>query len=323
MTDVHDRLRAADLSEGGVLERIGWTSSLIGIFICAQRLIGVVIGLVVGVGMVARGTTAAEAAEFAKVATPGAVWTVIVAEAALLLVLLFVSLAYGWRRVGLRLEGTARSLLLLAPLGAVLAWSLATTPGFSWSQAVASPMFKLFIVLAVLVGLTEELFFRGLIVGMLGGPNRPALAIIGSAILFGAPHVIAPTGQAQDHPLYVVFTIALLFGVPFAVVYIRTGSILGLALVHAAWDAIVFGGFGFEPVQLESGPGIVDFLVPSLVALAYGSYYVASSGWRPQLPERTQRLRTRREQPLVDWDALGEAHDDPLVAAQIRRALAN
>ena len=79
-----------------------------------------------------------------------------------------------------------------------------------------------------LVGLTEELLFRGLIYRMLEDWRGLRWAIWGSSFGFLLWHIF---GQG---PL--VGFASLLIGLVFALIRWRAGGILGLILLHALWD---------------------------------------------------------------------------------------
>lgn len=74
------------------------------------------------------------------------------------------------------------------------------------------------------VALAEETWFRGLIFKSLQCWRGPAVAVLGSALLFGLMHV--PTNGWQG----LLFSLSI--GLPYAVVRIKTDNILGLILIH-------------------------------------------------------------------------------------------
>lgn len=78
------------------------------------------------------------------------------------------------------------------------------------------------------VGLVEELLFRGLVYQALDSWRGARYAIWGSSIFFGLWHII---GQG---PLIGLATFFI--GVLFALLRWRAGGILGLILIHGLWD---------------------------------------------------------------------------------------
>jgi len=80
------------------------------------------------------------------------------------------------------------------------------------------------ILFYLAVALAEEIWFRGLIFKALYDWRGAILAIFGSAILFGLMHV--PMHGKEG------FLFSLSIGLPYAVVRLKTGNILGLAVIH-------------------------------------------------------------------------------------------
>lgn len=79
------------------------------------------------------------------------------------------------------------------------------------------------LVLAVCSGISEEIFFRGVLLHDLG--------IVGSSLLFGLLH---PLGLA-----YVLWAAAA--GAGFGVLYLTTGSLVAPALAHGTYNLIALG----------------------------------------------------------------------------------
>jgi membrane protease YdiL (CAAX protease family) len=79
------------------------------------------------------------------------------------------------------------------------------------------------LVLAVCSGISEEIFFRGVLLHELG--------IVGSSVLFGLLH---PLGIA-----YVLWATAA--GAGFGVLYLATGSLVAPALAHGTYNLIALG----------------------------------------------------------------------------------
>lgn len=303
------------LEEGGAGRRTWLAVRIVIGFLLLQLAIGIVVGVGMGIVLVVRGATSMErlTAQLGEL-SPIMLSMLALIELGVLAFALLRASGHGLDRVGLTWDGADRSLVQLAPLLVVLGVVFWLDPGVSMQAALESPVLPLVIVFACLVGLTEELVFRGLLVGVLGGSSAPLLAVLGSATLFAVVHFAAPTGDLHANPLLVMFTIFALFGVPFAVVYLRSGSIVVLAIAHAGWDVLVLASQGLE--SPASSGGALEWLVPGAVAAAYGTWFIATSeqGLRmPRLPERSS----------VDWDELAE--DDilnPWVQAQLRRAAA-
>lgn len=136
---------------------------------------------------------------------------------------------------------------------------------------------ELFLVLIpasfLVIGPMEELMFRGVVQGRLRETFTPAPAVAVSALLFAAVHVMALTGSltARINTIIILFFPSLVFGA----LYEYTDNLTVPALVHALYDATLFGilyvVIVFGPDDTESTGQAVAVLVESatqaLVAL--------------------------------------------------------
>jgi uncharacterized protein len=113
-----------------------------------------------------------------------------------------------------------------------------------------------FALAGAATGFGEELLFRGLLMRALQ-PKGMAWAVFGSAFLFGLPHMLnagGPQGLAMS-TLQVGY--ALVFGITFALLRLRTGAFWPIAIIHAltnffAWTAQgVFQTSEVLPYELE------------------------------------------------------------------------
>ncbi len=155
----------------------------------------------------------------------------LIAQALLLAVVvaLTVGLA-GLGNVGLRMRGAITSLLLSIPLVALgmLDASPQHLPGVATTAAL--------VLWGVMIGLTEELYGRGLLVTLLGGRRRAELAIIGSAIGFAYLHLPTYTSSYGLRYALLRSTASAAFSASGAVIRLRSGSIVGLVAFHAIDD---------------------------------------------------------------------------------------
>jgi membrane protease YdiL (CAAX protease family) len=160
----------------------------------------------------------------------------------LTLVVVLVAWLAGLGNIGLRVRGAQTSLILSVPLVGLglLDGMPSHYPDLSTIAAVA--------VWGVLIGLTEEMYGRGLLITLLGGRRHAALAIIGSAIGFAYLHV---PGYAQTYGWrYALLrsTASAAFSASGAVIRLRSGSILGLVAFHALDDTrSILAGFHAAP----------------------------------------------------------------------------
>jgi hypothetical protein len=96
------------------------------------------------------------------------------------------------------------------------------------------------LVMAVVSGLTEELFFRGGVMDVLAQHGAGALAQIAiSAAIFGAVHVVW-IGFAGPRGVLGVMTATALLGAALAIVYLAAGrSVVPCVAAHVAINAVL------------------------------------------------------------------------------------
>jgi ABC-2 type transport system permease protein/sodium transport system permease protein len=138
-----------------------------------------------------------------------------------------------------------------------------------WRQT--SPLL-VFLALAVVAPVLEELFFRGYLYGALAKELRPGPTIAATAALFGAFHLFLPFGMTFDRLL----TTALLGGV-LGWVRWRSGSVWPGTLLHVAHNGAVAMLAYYQPELEKAGwtmagdqhlPG--HWVAASLTAVALG-----------------------------------------------------
>lgn len=138
--------------------------------------------------------------------------------------------------VGLREPVSARSLLLLwvpvVYLAVMLFFASASTP---------LPLRTAVIVIAntIMVGMSEELMFRGILFEGLLTRLRIWPAALLSSVAFGVVHVLngLATGQWIDASIQALS--AFMLGIGFMAIRIRTGSLYPMMIVHAIWDVLL------------------------------------------------------------------------------------
>jgi hypothetical protein len=138
-----------------------------------------------------------------------------------------------WGDLGLRPLVSARTLLLLwLPAIYLLV--------FAALDVVAGPpplAMVVFLVLNVAVGaFSEEMMFRGVLLGALRTRLRPVAATVISCALFGVAHLVnaavfgsLPLAAAQA-------VAAAMSGFVFTAIRLRTGSLIPAIIYHALWD---------------------------------------------------------------------------------------
>lgn len=142
-----------------------------------------------------------------------------------------------WRDSGLRPIRSAKSLLILwFPALLILGF-------FAVSLLLGLPPLQAFIFVGIntlMVGISEELAFRGIFFSGARSAMRPWPAIAITSVIFGAVHVLngITTGNWSGATTQAIA--AVMSGVLFVGILIRTGSIVPAMIVHWLWDFGVF-----------------------------------------------------------------------------------
>ena len=129
-------------------------------------------------------------------------------------------------------------------------------------------------ILALASGFGEEVAFRGFLQSRIAKRYNPAIAILIVAVLFAFSH---PVGNSNNPMLYL--TTAILVGVLFGTVFVRTGSLwMGIAL-HTVWNFLQITilavrnstderFFGAPLLVFDTVSGTTQMLIEFMVILA-------------------------------------------------------
>ena len=165
------------------------------------------------------------------------------------------------REFGWRAPTRIRAALGFAPLVLVVGLVLAIVLVEGTDTTPA--MLALGVLLAVLVGLAEEAWYRGLVLRALL-PKGEATAVLGSAGLFSVVHAASLLGGAELVATALQLAFALLFGLVTALLVLRTGSLWPGIAWHAAHNAISFASRdAFTPMF------VVGYSLTAVVLIAY------------------------------------------------------
>jgi membrane protease YdiL (CAAX protease family) len=162
-----------------------------------------------------------------------------------------------WREVGLETsKGVVDKLLIVPALVVIFIWCLTCTREFLKGKRLAVAGANTF-----LVGLSEELMFRGILLYALQSVLSAKWAVVVTALSFGAIHILNGliTGKPQQALLQAFF--ASLFGFWTAALRMRIESIIPLIVIHWLWD------FGLAAAP-ESGQAAKTFSWKKILPLA-------------------------------------------------------
>jgi membrane protease YdiL (CAAX protease family) len=139
------------------------------------------------------------------------------------------------------------------------------------------------IPVAMTAGIVEEIIFREIGVAYLArqykGANKFKFIVIFTSILFGLSHLInAGLGRSALDVLSQVI-LCICAGFFYAGIYLHTGNVWPLVIVHTVHDIIAFS----ISLSLDGGklPLVLDLsqLLPFFVIGAYGIYLIRKSEW--------------------------------------------
>lgn len=158
----------------------------------------------------------------------------------LVLAPIFLIAAMAWLRwdgLGLSAPVSGRSLVVLwLPLLYIFGILFATTAN-GWPS---SRIISFVAINCILVGISEELMFRGILFRGALEKMTVTKALILSTILFGLVHVfnVFITGLFLDSAIQAMA--AFMSGIFYVAVRIRTRSLYPMIIVHALWDFSLF-----------------------------------------------------------------------------------
>jgi len=143
--------------------------------------------------------------------------------------------------------------LLMLPI-TVLIVALAT------AQEIDYSLLSTFFVTTIGVGVSEEIFFRGIAFGSLITLKvSPKNAILLSALLFSSFHLTNLASEVSTTLMIIQLVNTFMMGVIFAYIYYKTRNIFYLILIHIMWDFSLFSN------TLLRGESIVGALMIALV----------------------------------------------------------
>lgn len=176
--------------------------------------------------------------------------------------LAFVKTAHLEEEYGLvKWRGHARDYLFFLPVLVLMTGNLWGGVGMAYEGAA-----QLFAVLSMLlVGLIEELIFRGLLFRALLRRDAPPVAITISAVTFGVGHIVnLLAGQGGlESLIQIIFAVA--WGFLFTLLFYHSGSLLVCIFVHGMVDV-------FAKFAAESGSNYIYVPATIIVSIAYCLY---------------------------------------------------
>lgn len=221
---------------------------------------------------------------FLDVVTSGIAWPFLAAATFLLTMIRITR----WPGIGMGAPISARSLLVLwLPLLYIAGFlTVATRLGLP-----PLPVIGLILLNCMLVGLSEELMFRGLLLQAARAVVPFWPAVFGSTLVFGAVHSLNVVLTGELAPALVQSAAAFVSGLVFVAIRLCTGSVWPGVAVHGLWNAGTFlmlaAGDGAMLRDVPSGaPMPLTYLLPVLLVLPNGVYAIwLLRRWRRDAPD--------------------------------------
>ena len=157
-----------------------------------------------------------------------------------------------WRDVGLNQLPSGRSLLLtwLPMLYIVVGLVLAVVFGLPPVGVLLWILFNTF-----LVGLSEELMFRGVLLQAFRRTVSIWPAVVLTTVAFGAIHILNVFMTGELRSALIQSAAAALSGVLFIALRLRTGSLWPCIVVHGLWDFATFTIAAARSGEAQAGSG--------------------------------------------------------------------
>lgn len=150
--------------------------------------------------------------------------------------LLFAAIAaFKWRDLRFGAPHSLLKVMWFPALVLLAISSLALTTGLPEGKVMFFVAFNTF-----LVGLSEEVMFRGVMFRALLESSKVWTAIILTTVLFGAVHVLNGFTTGEWGPALLQAVAAGMSGLIFIAIVIRTGSIWPAIIYHFLWDCMLF-----------------------------------------------------------------------------------
>ena len=181
---------------------------------------------------------------------PKMVNTLWVVEITLTAITVFFTVKYfSWKEVGFSKLQTKQllwmvpSIILLVVMWAVVI-SLSAKNGLSNEQV---NLISLVGFTTLLVGFSEELMYRGILLNSFLKTRSKTSAILISAVGFSLLHSVNILGGLGVGQMLVQLIFTFMFGLLFALLYLRIKNLIPLMIFHWLWDFALFAGTVASP----------------------------------------------------------------------------
>lgn len=206
---------------------------------------------------------------------------------------------YNWKSSG---SQTIAGLKLLWPI--LIYWIvLFSTFGFFAGRIPFGPLSFEGAASSLMAGVTEEVAFRELPISYMARQWRdekkiPLMVII-PGFAFGLTHITNILGSKPTDTLAQV-ALSVLFGIFFSAVYVRTGSIWAVLIMHTLHDLLVFSATVYTPELPDMV--IAELMIIEGILAIYGMYLIRKEK-RPEIIALWDRKWNRLKKDSEDRSA--------------------
>ncbi|WP_428540766.1 lysostaphin resistance A-like protein [Profundibacter sp.] len=195
---------------------------------------------------------------------------------------------YNWPEVGMGKIADARELLWLLPPGVIIVWGWIVLLSHIQLPGERLGVFALVGLTTLLVGISEELVYRGVVLRGFLKNGSVWVAMLVSAVTFSLLHSVNYFGGVNGAGVVAQLKFTFLVGLVYAPIAIRLGAIWPLMVLHWLWDFLLIGGL----TSLSGPPAeIANLLRPLIIAEAAILWF---SIWI--FPPASLRHRERRDE---------------------------
>jgi membrane protease YdiL (CAAX protease family) len=176
---------------------------------------------------------------------PEMIYTMWWVEIILSAITIFVTLRYfNWHEVGFH-KLNPLQLLWLLPSALILGTMLVQFFNTLTKAQLSTSQWQLVVLIAFttfLVGFSEELLFRGIVLHAFLKNKGVYLAMLVSALAFSLLHAVNVFGGVPVPSMLVQLVMTFLFGFFFAPLMLRLNNLIPLIVFHWLWDFVLIAG---------------------------------------------------------------------------------
>lgn len=191
---------------------------------------------------------------------------------------------FSWQAIGFRPLNRQQLLWFLPSIAVLIAMWVVCLSGFR-QTSLSAAQWQLFAVAGfttLLVGLGEEIMYRGIVLHAFLLTRRVWLAMLVSAIGFSLLHAVNVFGGMPLLGVSMQLIMTFLFGFFFAPLMLKLNNIVPLILFHWLWDFVLYAAplLGEQVQSSVSAIALLNIPIEIIVGIVL---------WRQiqQIPERT------------------------------------